>query len=125
MTSEQSDLRFQAAVERPLSVVFRAPSGAWEGHDYRVEIVTERHGLDDLDVVMDFRELEAVLDHWLAPLGGRLLAEAGLDGPVALAQRLLQELAPKVPAPARLVEVALIDGRGHRISVRPENHSGS
>ena len=74
---------------------------------------------------MDFRELEAVLDHWLAPLGGRLLAEAGLDGPVALAQRLLQELAPKVPAPARLVEVALIDGRGHRISVRPENHSGS
>jgi hypothetical protein len=119
MTSEKADLHFQAAVERPLSVVFRTPSGAWVGHDYRVEVVTERQGLDGLEVVMDFRELEAALDHWLAPLSGQLLSEAGLDGPVDLAQRLLAELSPKVPAPARLVEVALIDGRGHRIAVRP------
>jgi 6-pyruvoyl-tetrahydropterin synthase len=119
MTSRKSDLRFQAAVERPLSVVFRAPSGAWEGHDYRVEVVTERQGLDAVDVVMDFRDLEAALDRWLAPLHGRLLSESGLSGPVDLAQRLLEELAPKVPAPAHLSEVALIDGRGYRISVKP------
>ena len=118
MTSK-SDLHFQAAVERPLSVVFRTPAGAWEGHDYRVEVVTERKGLDAVDVVMDFRALEAALDRWLAPLNGRLLSEAGLSGPVELAQRILAELAPKVPAPARLVEVALIDGRGYRLSVKP------
>jgi hypothetical protein len=119
MTSTKSDLNFQAAVERPLSVVFQTPSGAWEGHDYRVEVVTERKGLDALDVVMDFRVLEAALDRWLAPLNGRLLSEAGFGGPVDLAQRLLAELAPKVPGPARLVEVALIDGRGYRLSVKP------
>jgi hypothetical protein len=119
MISVKSDLFFQAAVERPLSMVFRTPAGAWEGHDYRVEVVTERQGLDAVDVVMDFRALEAELDQWLAPLQGKLLSEAGLRDPVDLAQRLLEELASKVPAPARLVEVALIDGRGCRISVKP------
>jgi hypothetical protein len=67
---------------------------------------------------MDFRALEAALDKWLAPLNGQLLSEAGLDGPVELAKRLLEELAPRVPAPAHLVEVALTDGRGVRIAVK-------
>jgi hypothetical protein len=98
MTS-RSDLMFQAAVERPLSIVFQTPSGAWEGHDFRV--------------------LEETLDRWLAPLHGQLLSAANLRGPLELAQRLLEELAPRVPAPARLVEVALTDGRGHRLSVKP------
>ena len=119
MTPAKSDLHFQAAVERPLSVVFQNSTGAWEGHDYRVEVVTGRKGLDAVDVVMDFRVLEAALDLWLAPLNGKMLSEAGLGGPVDLAQRLLEELAPMVPVPARLVEVALIDGRGYRISVKP------
>ena len=118
MGSPKSELQFQAAVERPLSVVFRTPGGTWEGHDYRVEVVTERQGLDCFDVVVDFRDLEAALDARLAPLGGRLLSEAGLSGPLDLARRLLEELAPKVPPPARLAEVALTDGRGRRLSVR-------
>ncbi len=118
MAPEKSDLYFQAAVERPLSVVFRAADGSWEGHDYRVEVVTERKGLDALDVVMDFRDLEAALDRRRAPLRGRLLSEAGLGGPADLARRLLEELAPGVPAPARLVEVALTDGRGCRIAAK-------
>ena len=80
MTSPKSDLHFQAAVERPLSVVFRTPAGTWEGHDYRVEVVTERKGLGTFDVVMDFRDLEAALDAWLAPLNGRLLTDAGIAG---------------------------------------------
>jgi 6-pyruvoyl-tetrahydropterin synthase len=121
----RSELQFQAAVERPLSVVFRTPEGAWEGHDYKVEVVTARQGLDAVDVVMDFRDLEAALDAWLAPLHGRLLSEAGLQGPADLAQRLLEELAPKVPAPARIVEVALIDGRGYRLSIQPDPPSGN
>lgn len=110
------DLTFEAAVTRPLSVVFRTGE-AWEGHDYTVEVVTERRGLDGYDVVVDFRDLEAALDRSLAPLQGRLLADLGLDGPWALARRLLADLAPVVPAPARLREVALTDGTGRRLAV--------
>ncbi len=112
-------LTFQAAVERPLSVVFQASDGAWEGHDYAVEVVTSRQGLDDFDVVMDFRDLENVLDRLLAPLQGKLLSDLGLAGPLPLARKLAEQLAPHVPPPARLAEVALTDGRGRRLAVRP------
>lgn len=112
-------LHFEAAVERPLSVVFRTPDGIWEGHDYVVEVITARQGLDGFDVVMDFRELEAVMDRILAPFQGKLLSELGLKGPLELAQKLAVELGPHVPPPARLAEVALTDGRGRRLGVRP------
>ena len=108
---------FEAAVTRPLSVVFRR-GDAWEGHDYTVEVVAERQGLDPFDVVVDFRDLEAALDRALAPIQGRLLADLGLADPQALATRLMADLAPFVPAPARLAEVALTDGRGRRLAVR-------
>lgn len=111
-------LHFEAAVTRSLAVVFRRGE-AWEGHDYTVEVVAEREGLDGFDVVVDFRDLEAALDRALAPLQGRLLSDLGLEGPLDLAQRLLADLSPFVPAPARLKEVALTDGRGRRMSVQP------
>jgi hypothetical protein len=115
----KGSFRFFAAVERPLSVVFRRADGAWEGHDYRVEIVVARTGLDGFDVVMDFRNLEVQLDRILAPLQGRLLSELGLAGPQQLAARLASELAPVVPDPAQLEEVALTDGTGRRLAWRP------
>ncbi len=107
---------FEAAVARPLSVVFKVDD-AWEGHDYTVEVIAARTGLDGCDVVMDFRDLEAALDRGLAPMQGKQLADLGLKGPLALAQRLLAELTPAVPAPARLKEVALTDGTGRRLVV--------
>ena len=110
---------FEAAVERPLSVVFRSGDGAWEGHDYLVEVVTTRQGLDGFDVVMDFRDLEAAMDRVLAPFQGRLLSDLGLAGPRDLAQKLLDDLGPHVPEPARISEVALTDGRGRRLAIRP------
>jgi 6-pyruvoyl-tetrahydropterin synthase len=112
-------LRFEAAVERPLSVVYRTPDGQWEGHDYTVEVIVDRAGLDGYDVVVDFRDLEQALDQLLAPLQGKLLSDLGLAGPVDLARRLAGELAPKVPHPARVAEVALTDGRGRRLALRP------
>lgn len=112
------EFHFEAAVTRPLSVVFRR-GAAWEGHDYTVEVVAGRQGLDGFDVVVDFRDLEAALDQALAPLQGRLLADLGLEGPLALARKLASDLAPFVPPPARLAEVALTDGRGRRLAVRP------
>lgn len=117
---EQSPaLRFEAAVERQLSVVYRSAGGGWEGHDYKVEVVAARTGLDGFDVVVDFRDLEAALDALLAPIQGRLLSDLGLAGPLELARKLASELAPRVPAPARLAEVALTDGRGRRLALRP------
>lgn len=113
-----SRFRFQAAVERPLSVVFRNPDGRWEGHDYQVEVLAERQGLDAFDVVVDFRDLEMALDGMLAPLNGCLLSDLGLDSPLALAHQLLAGLAPSVSAPARLVSVSLTDGRGRRLSLQ-------
>ena len=114
-----SGLRFEAAVERPLSVVYRTGDGRWEGHDYRVEVIAARQGLDGFDVVVDFRDLEAALDALLEPLRGRLLSEMGLQGPMDLARMLAAELGLKVPPPARLVEVALTDGQGRRLAYRP------
>ncbi len=112
-------LRFEAAVERPLSVVYRGADGTWQGHDYRVEVIAARQGLDGFDVVVDFRDLEAALDALLEPLRGRLLGELGLQGPMDLVRLLATELALKVPPPARLAEVALTDGQGRRLAYRP------
>jgi len=112
-------LHFEAAVERPLSVVYRTADGGWEGHDFRVEVIAGRNGLDGFDVVVDFRDLEAALDALLAPLRGRMLAELGLAGPMDLARMLAAELARQVPPPARLVEIALTDGQGRRLAYRP------
>lgn len=119
MTDPSSSFSFEAAVERPLSVVFRRADGAWEGHDYVVEVVAGRAGLDAMDVVVDFRDLEARLDGLLAPLQGKLLSDLGLDGPLALAERLAAALAPTLTAPAKLVSIALTDGRGRRVALRP------
>jgi hypothetical protein len=119
MTHASDSFFFEAAVERPLSVVFRRADGAWEGHDYLVEVVAGRQGLDAMDVVVDFRDLEAALDGLLGPLQGRLLSDLGLDGPAALAERLAAALAPALPAPARLISVGLVDGRGRRIVLKP------
>lgn len=118
MTTHSDSFAFEAAVERPLSVVFRRADGAWEGHDYLVEVVAGRSGLDAMDVVVDFRNLEAALDGLLAPMQGRLLSDLGLDGPLALAEKLARDLAPTLHAPARLVSIALIDGRGRRLALR-------
>ena len=119
MIHPSDSFSFEAAVERPLSVVFRRADGAWEGHDYLVEVVAGRQGLDAMDVVVDFRDLESALDALLAPMQGKLLSDLGLDGPVALAEQLARALAPTLAAPARLVSVALMDGRGRRLAVKP------
>ena len=118
MEHPSSAFFFEAAVERPLSVVFRRADGTWEGHDYLVEVVAGRTGLDAMDVVVDFRDLEAALDALLAPMQGRLLSDLGLDGPAALARMLVAELGPKLAAPAKLVSVSLMDGRGRRLALR-------
>lgn len=119
MTHPSDPFHFEAAVERPLSVVFRTMDGRWEGHDYTVEVVAARQGLDGCDVVVDFRDLEAALDRLLAPMQGKLLSDLGLKDPLDLAQHLALKLGPTVAPPARIHAVALTDGRGRRLSIQP------
>lgn len=114
------ELTFSAAVERPLSVVFRTPAGHWEGHDYIVEVVAQRKGLNRCDVVVDFRKLEKALDHLLKPLQGCLLSDLDLKDPLELAQRIARDVTPLVPPPAHLAEVSLRDGQGRRLAIRPQ-----
>jgi len=110
--------RFQAAVERPLSLVFQNPNDQWEGHDYCVTVVAERIGLNELDVVMDFRILEAALNSILDPMRGHSLSELGMNEPLDVAKKIAEILAPSITPPARLAEVSLQDGTGRRITLR-------
>lgn len=118
MKETSNKYKFEAAVQRPLSIVFRHPNGAWEGHDYLIEVVTERQGLDSFDVVMDFRELESHLDALLDPFRGKLLSDSGINDPIELAQHLARELEKQVPPPAQIKEINLIDGHQQRLTYR-------
>ena len=118
MHSVSAPHRFQAAVERPLSLVFQNPNGQWEGHDYRVTVVTERIGLDEFDVVMDFRALEAALNSVLDPMRGYSLGELGMNEPLDVAKKIAETLIPSIAPPVRLAEVSLQDGTGRGITLR-------
>jgi len=118
MLSVPASHRFQAAVERPLSLVFQNPNGQWEGHDYCVTVVTERVGLDELDVVMDFRALEAVLNTILDPMRGHSLGELGMNEPLDVAKKIAETLTPSIAPPVKLAAVSLQDGTGRRITLQ-------
>jgi len=109
---------FQAAVELPLSLVFRANDGQWEGHDYCVTVVVERHGLDENDVVMDFRALEYELKNILDPMRGHSLGELGMNEPLDVARMIVNKINPVIKLPVKLASVSLQDGTGRRITIK-------
>lgn len=117
MQKNSSIFIFEAAVQRPLNVVFKSSQGLWEGHDYIVEIVVERKGLDAFDVVIDFRELESALDELLGPVQGKLLSDIGLNTPQDLMQLIAKRMSEKIILPSRLREVNLVDGHQRRFSL--------
>ena len=113
-----SDLRFQAAVERSLSLAFRNQEGALESRDYTVTVVAERVGLDESDVVIDFRILDATLDAVLEPMRGRTLQELGMDAPMDVTKRIAEAIAPSIAPPAALAAVSIQDGAGRRVTLK-------
>jgi 6-pyruvoyl-tetrahydropterin synthase len=118
MVSDASPYIFQAAVEQALSLVFKDRNGQWEGHDYCVAVVAERRGLNEHDVVMDFRVLEAALNSALEPMRGHSLSELGMEAPIDVAKKIAESLAPAIAPPAKLASVSLQDGTGRRITLR-------
>ena len=100
-------------------MVFQASNGSWEGHDYCVTVVVERYGLNELDVVMDFRDLETELIKILDPMRGHTLNELEMSEPLDIAKRIAQHIIPKLPHPVVLESISLQDGNGRRITLQP------
>jgi 6-pyruvoyl-tetrahydropterin synthase len=73
-------MSFEVGASRPLRALHRLPWGTEEErqpheHDYRIEVIVERDGLDERGVVCDLDVLGAGLDHVLARIAGRDLDE--------------------------------------------------
>jgi 6-pyruvoyl-tetrahydropterin synthase len=118
MVPDVSPYIFQAAVEQTLSLVFQDHEGRWEGHDYCVTVVAERLGLNEHDVVMDFRVLDAALNEALKPLRGHSLSELGMKAPIDVAKKIAETLEPSIAPPAKLAAVSLQNGTGRRITLQ-------
>jgi 6-pyruvoyltetrahydropterin/6-carboxytetrahydropterin synthase len=73
-------MSFEVGASKPLRALHRLPWGTEaerepHEHDYRIEVVVERDGLDDRGVVCDLDVLRAGLDDVLGHLEGRDLDE--------------------------------------------------
>jgi len=101
---------FQAAVELPLLLAFQDQSGHTNEREYLITAVAERVGLNELDVVIDFRILEAALIDAIEPMRGRSPQDLGMNGYGDLAEKIAQSLAPVIKAPVRLAAVSIQDG---------------
>jgi 6-pyruvoyl-tetrahydropterin synthase len=73
-------MSFEVGASKPLRALHRLPWGTEEErqpheHDYRIEVVVERDGVDERGVVCDLDILRAGLDDVLGRLEGRDLDE--------------------------------------------------
>ena len=73
-------MSFEVGASRPLRALHRLPWGTEEErqpheHDYRIEVIVERDGLDERGVVCDLDVLGAGLDDVLRRIAGRDLDE--------------------------------------------------
>jgi 6-pyruvoyl-tetrahydropterin synthase len=73
-------MTFEVGASKPLRALHRLPWGTEaerqpHAHEYRIEVVVEREGLDELGVVCDLDVLRAGLDDVLGRLEGRDLDE--------------------------------------------------
>jgi hypothetical protein len=119
MPTDAHAYRFQAAVELPLSLAFQNSDGTVAERSFRVAVVAERVGLNEHEVVMDFRLLESALAASLESFNGHVLQDHGLAGLVAVAKMISEAMVPFIKPPARLACVSLTDGDGRKISLQP------
>ena len=112
-------LCFEAAVQRQL-VLACGLNGELTGHrEIIVEVIAASKALDLYDVVVDFRELEAMLDEQLRPLQGNLPENFGVRDLLQIASNIARNLAPRVPALSKITEINFIDNLGRCVSLHP------
>jgi 6-pyruvoyltetrahydropterin/6-carboxytetrahydropterin synthase len=94
------------------------------GHNYRVEVVVQSPVLDAIGIVMDFRELKAMLKEVLAGLDHQYLNDLEPfkeRNPSAenIAQHVFSSLAPLMQKPVELAEVVVWENDTSCISITP------
>lgn len=82
------------------------------GHNYRVEAVVQSEGLDDRGLVMDFRELKALLNEILEGFDHRCLNDVepfSRENPSAehIASYVFDSLDAKLRPPVELAEITV------------------
>jgi len=107
-------ISFEAAVQRKLLL-----KEYINGKSIMVEVVAVSKSLDEYDVVVDFRELELALDEQLLLLCGALSYDSDVKEVLAVALKLAENMASKVPVFAKIAEVSFVYDCGRRVSLRP------
>ena len=107
----------------------RLPDGSHEplhGHNWQVDVTVTADDLDEIEVVMDFHKLEAIVDDLLGWVRNRNLNDLGpfAEGRVnPTAERVAwwvgTRVALKLPKPVRLRCVTVGEAPGCRATYRP------
>ena len=118
MSTAPSPYIFQAAVELPLSLALNAQGDSTGSMDYKVTVAVERLGLDEMDVVMDFRVLETSLSTVLEPMHGHSLQDLGLKDLADAAKSIAESIAPSIPGPVRLASVSIENEAGRQMTLQ-------
>lgn len=120
----------QIAVERSFhaSHALRLPDGSLEpahAHDWPVTVTVAADALDDMETVMDFHELEKIVDRVIEPFADLHLNDIApfADGVNPSAERVAEHIAHGVraalPKRVRLISVALGEAPGCTAIHRP------
>lgn len=125
---------YEATVEHTFcaSHALKIPGGGLEpmhGHNWKVEVTVAARGLDGMDTVMDFHELELLLEKVTGPWNNRCLNEVEpffsddkLEvNPSAerVAERIAQFFARKLPEDVWVAAVTVSEAPGCRATYRP------
>ena len=92
-------------------------------HDWHTWVVVSAPSLDSMEVVMDFHELEKIIDGVLKPLDGEDLNEVKLlEGYNPSAERvaecIFQAIAPQLPSRTQLKSVTVTEAPGCRATYK-------
>jgi 6-pyruvoyl-tetrahydropterin synthase len=120
---------YRLAIEREFqaSHALRMGDGQIEAahqHDWHVRVEVEADQLNDVEFVMDFHELQVLVDRVLAPLEGVDLNDAPPLGGVnpsaeRVAEHIYRCVAPQLPSPVRLRCVSVTEAPGCHASYLP------
>jgi 6-pyruvoyltetrahydropterin/6-carboxytetrahydropterin synthase len=98
------------------------------GHNWRVRVTVQSDKLDKIGVVMDFHELQRLVDDIIKPMHNRHLSDLPAFGQVnATAERVAvqvaREIVPKLKEPVRLVSVEVWETDDCRAVYRPRGEA--
>lgn len=124
-------MMFEITVTRvfPATHSLRLPDGSYEPvhrHDWRVRVAVRSQGLDAMETVMDFHQLEGLVDSVIAPFHNRSLNDVepfsgGRLNPSAerVAWWIGTQVAQQLPKGVSLVTARVTEAPGCEAAYRP------